>query len=97
VKIFPDAATANLQNRVAFQSTAVPARACMVAPGSVLTWDSTPWKIERPVKPALPGRALPEVPRRRRGGSGNLQKRPSHFPDPIADSGRATSKSALWV
>jgi putative transposase len=45
VKVFPDAATANLRKGFAFQSPAVAATACMVAPGSVVTWDSRPWKI----------------------------------------------------
>jgi hypothetical protein len=43
VKIFPDAATADLAERTMLQRPA--AVACRVTPGSVVTWDSRPWKI----------------------------------------------------
>ena len=45
VKVFPDAITANLREGAASQRPAVDAAACIVSPGSVVAWDSKPWKI----------------------------------------------------
>jgi len=45
VKVFPDAITANLREGAASQRRAVAAAPCIVSPGSVVTWDSSPWKI----------------------------------------------------
>ena len=45
VKVFPDAMTANLWNGSVLQKPAVAAMVCIVTPGSLVTWDSRPWKI----------------------------------------------------